>query len=480
MTNPIAGLEPAAVWEHFDRLRQIPRCSGREAAVCLHILELADSRGIESASDEAGNLLLRQPGAEGRPTVVLQGHLDMVCEKNADSQHDFEQDPIELERDGDWITARGTTLGADNGIGVAMALAVLDETVELPPLEILLTVDEETGLTGALSLGEDFLTGRLMLNLDSEEEGVFYIGCAGGQNTSLTRFAEREEPPPRASAVRLDVSGLKGGHSGLDIHLGLANAVKLLVRFLDEHLGSPELRLASIDGGKMHNAIPREASAVVVGPERLVRAVSRRAEEFSGIFASEYHDVDPDVRLEATEAPVPDSVLTPALAGAFLSMLHAMPNGVVAVSRTVPGLVETSTNLAVVKCSKERLDVLTSQRSSVASSLQDIAGRVRSVGRLAGFTCTHDSAYPAWPPDPDSDLLTLCLRVAREVSGREPEVKAIHAGLECGLIGEKYPGMDMVSFGPDIRGAHSPKERVRIGSVARTYELLLAVLREIR
>ncbi len=485
MKEAISGLEPALLWEHFYQLSQIPRCSKHEEKAREYVLEVARRNGLESRTDSAGNVVIKKgatSGMEDRPTVILQSHLDMVCEKNKDVQHDFSRDPIRLKRDGDWLAAEGTTLGADNGIGVAAALAVLEShSLQHGPLECLFTIDEETGLTGATMLAPDLVEGRILLNLDSEEDGTIYIGCAGGQDTELLLALDTETAPAGMKPVRIRVGGLQGGHSGLNIHEGRGNAIRLLARFLWKHAPTLNLRVASIDGGSKHNAIPRECDALVYLPPEQLERLKSAASAFDKIFKDEYRLIDPDVFLRVDEDGIdaPPDVWTPELQQRTINLLFALPHGVMAMSHAVEGLVETSTNLAVVHTEGSTIRIVTSQRSSVQTELDEIVGRVCATAELAMAEIRQGNGYPAWQPNPESPLLQQAQKVYRQLFGQVPEVKAIHAGLECGIIGDKFPGMDMISFGPTITGAHSPDERVQISTVQKFWKFLSALLVEI-
>ncbi len=482
MKDVIQGLEPQWLWEHFYQIAQIPRCSKHEEKVREYVIAVAERKGADYQVDDVGNIVVRKPaspGKENKPIVVLQSHLDMVCEKNKDVQHDFSKDPIQLERDGDWLTARGTTLGADNGIGVAAALAVLDSNrLSHGPLELLFTVDEETGLTGANGLGSDMLEGRLLLNLDSEEDGAIYIGCAGGRDTEFFLRLQTEKVPSGYQPVLIVLRGLQGGHSGLNIHEGRGNAIKLLARFLWNVAPGLHLRLAAIEGGNKHNAIPREADALVFLPGEQMGRLTEAAEKFQEIFRDELRLIDPGVKITVQHHgfQTPETVFTPSFQENLLNLLYALPHGVIHMSLAVPGLVETSTNLAVVKTEPDTLRILTSQRSSVESRLDEICEMMAAVGRLVQAEIRRGDGYPAWQPDPDSYLLKSAREVYKNLYGKDPEVKAVHAGLETGIIGDKYPGMDMISFGPTILGAHSPDERVQISTVQKFWDFLLALL----
>lgn len=482
MKEVIEGLKPQELWNHFYEISQIPRCSKHEEKVREYVISVAERNGLEYKMDAAGSVVVKKPatpGNENAPVIVLQGHLDMVCEKNKDVEHDFSKDPIKLVRDGDWIKANGTTLGSDNGIGVAAALAVMESsTIKHGPLEFLFTIDEETGLTGAIQLGEDMLEGRILLNMDSEEDGAIYIGCAGGKDTELFLKLETEAPPQGYQTARVRVGGLQGGHSGLQIHEGLGNAIKLLTRFLWHVNQKMEIRLAHIDGGSKHNAIPRECDAILYVPADKMGELISHAAEYQKIYKNEFALVDKDVFVEVSTDNVdaPEKVFTREFQQKVLGVLYGLPHGVLGMSHAVPGLVETSTNLAVVKTSDTQVSVLTSQRSSVGSELEDVADMVGAIGQLAGAEVHHGNGYPAWQPNPESPVLQVAKDVYMALYGKEPEVKAIHAGLECGIIGDKFPGMDMISFGPTILGAHSPDERVQISTVEKFWDFLVALL----
>lgn len=485
MKEAIEGLEPRLLWEHFYQISQIPRCSKHEEKVREYVIEVAKRNGYEYKMDSVGNVVIKKPatpGLENKPGVVLQGHLDMVCEKNKDTVHDFSKDPIKLKRDGDWITAEGTTLGADNGIGVAAALAVLEsKEVKHGPLECLFTIDEETGLTGATEISPDMLEGRYLLNMDSEEDGALYIGCAGGKDCEMNLGISTEDVPSGFSPVLVKVSGLSGGHSGLNIHEGRGNAIKLLNRFLWKILPQVGGRLASFEGGSKHNAIPREADAVVYLPASRLNDLKQYAADYDAIYKDELSAVDPDVKLsvETDGFEAPDKMFTSELHNRFLNLLYSIPHGVIGMSHAVPGLVETSTNLAIVSIKDDKLNILTSQRSSVNSKLTDIHDMVRSCGYQANAEVHSGGGYPAWKPNPDSPLLKKSVEVYEKLFGKKPEIKAIHAGLECGIIGDKFKGMDMISFGPTIEGAHSPDERVQISTVVKFWKFLLKLLEDL-
>ncbi|RMF65432.1 MAG: aminoacyl-histidine dipeptidase [Calditrichaeota bacterium] len=475
----VSELEPKALWQHFDKILTIPRGSKNEQQMGQYIISVAEKYGLSYKQDEVGNIVVSKPGTPGHesaPITILQSHLDMVTEKNADVEHDFTKDPIKPRREGDYLYATGTTLGSDNGIGVAAALALMEATdIEHGPLELLFTVDEETGLTGAGSLRSDFLQGRRLINLDTEEEGSLYVGCAGGAGINLTLKLKHTAAPANARALEVKLHGLRGGHSGVDIHLQRGNAIKLLARALTHVAKSTAFHLASVVGGNMHNAIPREAFAIAVVPEAARAGFEDALQtEFSAIQA-EFKPADPEMQLSISETQA-DRVFDEETQTKVLNLLNALPHGVMSMSYDIPDLVETSSNLATVKTEDDQMVIHVSNRSSVASAIQAIQERVASMGVLAGAEVEELEGYPGWKPNMDSHVLKVAKEVHKDVLGKEPEIKAVHAGLECGIIGEKFPGMDMVSLGPQIEFPHSPDERVRIGSVADFYKLLQGIL----
>ncbi len=485
MSDAIARLKPEGVWRYFAEISRIPRCSKNEAAISKFVLATAGRIGLQAKADGVGNVVVRKPaspGMENRARVCLQGHMDMVCEKLADSRHDFSREGIELVRQDNVITARGTTLGADNGIAVAACLAIMsDKTLEHGPLEFLLTVDEETGLTGANNLLPGFVESRTLINLDSEEEGALYVGCSGGRDSTGTWPLAVEPAPAGAVAMKLGVSGLKGGHSGLEIDKGRGNAIRILCRALTRLAGAG-IRIASINGGNKHNAIPREAEAMILVPRAASGQAAYVVEEVSEAVRAELATVEPDLKLELARLPKARTsrVWKRALQKKLLQTLTAMPHGVVKMSADIPGLVETSTNLAVIRTEKRQIRVVTSQRSSVASEIDEIAEMVHTVFQMGGAEVSSSHGYPGWKPNIDSAILKLSCETYRRLFGKEPEIKAIHAGLECGIIGEKYPGMDMVSFGPTLQCVHTPDERIYIDSVERFWTFLLTLLKSVR
>lgn len=477
----VAELQPQELWKHFDEILKIPRGSKNEQKMREYVIGVAQKHGLSYQQDKVGNVVVRKPATAGReaaPTVALQSHLDMVNDKNTEVQHDFDKDPIIPQRDGDYMKATGTTLGSDNGIGVASALALLEaKDLTHGPLELLFTIDEETGLNGATDLAKDMLTAKRLINLDTEEEGALYVGCAGGAGTDITLALNSTKPPKELAAVDVKLTGLHGGHSGVDIHLQRGNATKLLVRALYRIMitGDFKFRLAIISGGNKHNAIPREAFATVLLPKKQQKKFTEALTRQVTDIQAEYKTVEPIIQL--TVAPTKAKRMWDGKStNKALSLLHALPHGVMSMSNDIPGLVETSTNLAVVSSSKNKLTIHCSTRSSVAAALQATRDRIRAIAEFAGAKVQEGDGYPGWKPNLDSEVLKASQKVHQELFGFEPAVKAIHAGLECGIIGEKYPGMDMVSMGPQIEFPHSPSERVKISSVGNYYRLLVKTL----
>lgn len=478
----VSKLEPRPLWKHFDEILRIPRPSKGEERARQYVLDLARRKGYAHRVDATGNLVVEKPaspGKEGAPIVVLQGHLDMVTEKNSGVEHDFERDPIVPREENGWVKATGTTLGADNGIGVAAILAVMEaDDIVHGPLELLFTVNEETGLTGVLALDPEAiaLKGRLLLNLDSEEEGAVTIGCAGGSATRLFLPLNAAWTPEDTVALDIQVSGLKGGHSGTEIHLQRGNANKLLARILSAALAQTPLRLASLQGGNKHNAIPREGAARVVLPTEARDAFTRIVEREAAAIQEEVRPTDPDFRVAIVETDFTGEAWTEESTRNAVSLLDALPHGVLAMSQDIQGLVETSTNLATVGADDGHLVIMMSTRSSVASAMRAARARLRSFANLAEAKVEENEGYPGWKPDVASPLLATFRGIHQRVTGKEPELRAVHAGLECGVLGEKFPGMKMISFGPVIEGAHSPDEGIRVDSVAPFYRLLVETL----
>jgi dipeptidase D len=481
----LGRLTPHGIWEQFDAITRIPRPSKKEAKIRRFLVEFAEQHGLKYKSDDIGNVVIFKAataGMESRPTVILQSHMDMVCEKNADAVNDkgapfdFERDPINTTIDGEWVRAEGTTLGADDGIGMAAALALLiDPKVSHGAIEALFTVDEETGLAGAFNLGGDMISGKYLVNLDSEDEGEVFIGCAGGVDT-LAYFDYTGEPAPEDYRfMKLSVGELKGGHSGDDIDKGLGNSNRILARALWEGIERFSLRLSAIDGGNLRNAIPREAWAVVAIPSDMANDFEAFFERFAADVKAELQYTDPAVALTAENAEAAEVIDEPTSRN-LVSALVGLPNGVQAMSFAMPGLVETSTNLASVKMAGAQIVVTTSQRSSVESSKHATAAAVESVFELAGARVEHSEGYPGWAPNPHSHILEVTERAYEKLFGTKPKVRAIHAGLECGLFLEKYPQLEMVSVGPTLRGVHSPTERLEIATVDKFWRLLVEIV----
>ena len=479
----VSELDPPALWKHFDNILAIPRASKREDRMRAHIVELADRQGLAHQCDAAGNLVVRKPatpGHEGAPVTILQSHLDMVQEKNADVVFDFATDAIVPEREGEYLTACGTTLGSDNGIGVATMLALIGETdFTHGPLELLFTIDEETGLTGAAEIDASLLQGRQLINLDSEEDGIVYVGCAGGGGSQLSVDVGMEPVSAGLIALSVSLTGLKGGHSGCDIHLQRGNAVKLLGRALWAASSQASFQLCRLTGGSAHNAIPREAFATLVAPEDARSTLSAASRDEIEAIRSESGPADADLQLSVDAATAPRTVWDLRTTERVLRLVNALPHGVGAMSTDIPDLVETSVNLATVEEAKGQVQIGLSSRSSIDSALEAMRGQVRAIGELAGAEVHEDAAYPGWKPDLESRLLGVVQSIHEQELGTVPEVKAIHAGLECGILGKKIPGIDMISFGPQIEFPHSPDERVHIGSVGRFYTLVGATLKEL-
>ncbi len=484
MTQLITDLEPKRLYHYFNQINQIPRCSKNEQKVGEYLLSVAKEKGLKADMDSVGNVVIRVPATSGKekaPTVVLQGHTDMVCEKNKGTQHDFTRDPIKMKINGDWIEAEGTTLGSDNRIGIAAALAVIDEKNAVHgPLELLFTVDEETGLTGAQSLRKDFLKGSILLNMDSEEEGELYIGCAGGKDTLGEFPVVYQNTNKNMVPVRVLVTGLKGGHSGIDIHLGRANAIKLLAKTLQQIYAEAPFHIATIEGGSKRNAIPREAEAVIFVNPNTVQLIKEITGSVTKSFRSDYSSTDPelDIRTEDVSESF-EKFFSLDSTSTLIALLDDLPHGVIAMSADVPGLVETSTNLATVATQNGSVVIGTSQRSSIDTERDATAGRIAHRMTLAGSRVRNTDGYPGWKPDLNSDVLKVTKNIFTQYYEKQPAVKAIHAGLECGIIGEKYPDMDMISFGPTITGPHSPDERVNIHSVKNFYTCLLLILKKL-
>ncbi len=473
------------VFDIFQQISAIPRCSKQEDNICSWIHQWAIEKGFDSQKDSAGNLLISVPastGYETKPGIVIQGHMDMVCEKTEDSRHDFSTDPIVLIFEDEWVRAKDTSLGADNGIGLALAMAIAsDKSLKHPPLELLFTVDEETGLTGASRLEERWVKGKFLLNIDSEDDGTFTVGCAGGKDTRIKLPVTSERISVELTNYHLKVHGLRGGHSGVDIHEQRANAIKILARGLFLLMEKYPIHIVSIHGGNAHNAIPREAEAMVALKPDFADSIGKIIREFEKTVREEFENIEPvlKVTLEKSPADMDPSmkVISEKHALTLVHLLCGIPHGVYNMSYQIPGLVETSSNLATVKTKDSMIEIITSQRSSIMSRLSEITDHIKAVAALAGAATEVENAYPPWQPRMDSPLLSRCVDIYTDLFGKKPKIEVIHAGLECGVIGAKYPHMDMISFGPTIKGAHSPREKLHIPSVEKVRAFLVALLK---
>jgi dipeptidase D len=483
MSNEINKLLPERLWYYFTEILKIPRPSKNEGKILNYILDFGKKHNLETIQDETENILIRKPATKGfeqlKP-VVLQSHVDMVCEKNSDMEFDFFTDAIQAWIDGNWVKSKGTTLGADDGIGIAAQLALLEATnIHHGPIECLFTVDEETGLTGANGLKPGFLKSEILLNLDSEDEGELFIGCAGGKDTLAKLKFGMEKVPESYEFFKIKVSGLTGGHSGDDIQKGRANANKLLNRILWQSSKDVGLRITTIDGGNLRNAIAREAFAIVSVPASYSKVLNDFVKQFHLIAKDEFKVTEPDLQVKIETQSKSDYVIDSNTQNNLLNSIYGCPHGVIAWSAEIPNFVETSTNLASVKITGDVITISTSQRSSVESAKNDICNMVASVFKLAGAEVNHSDGYPGWKPNSNSEIVEITRKAYLDLFKNEPQVKAIHAGLECGLIGHVYPKMDMISFGPTIKGAHSPDERLDISSVSKFWNLTIEVLKRI-
>lgn len=482
MNDLLAALEPKALWTYFFELSKIPRGSKAEAAAAAWVAEQGRLLGCEVDQDAVGNVLIRKkatPGKEGHPGLVMQAHVDMVCEKNEGTQHDFTKDPIQLRRVGDHLYATGTTLGADNGIGVCAGLAILaSKDVAHGPIELLVTIDEETGLTGANNLQAGWMNAKYLLNLDSEEEGYLTIGCAGGIDTIATRKLTLAAPAAGKKAFRLKVFGLKGGHSGIDINTGRGNAIRLLGQVLGAMMPRFGMELASVKGGNKRNAIPREASAYFFMDPSQEAAFKAELAQHEAHWKAAFGAFDPGLAF-ALEAGQADQAMSAEDAVSVVALLLTAPHGVEAMSPDIPGLVQTSTNMGVIDTKDGQVEVNFLSRSSIDPSKFALSERIAAACTMAGFASHLVGGYPGWKPEPDASLVKTVNDVNQQLFGKPLEIMAIHAGLECGIIGEKYPGMEMVSFGPDMWDVHTPDEHVSIPSVANFWKLLVAVVEKI-
>ncbi|OGS40598.1 MAG: cytosol nonspecific dipeptidase [Euryarchaeota archaeon RBG_13_31_8] len=476
----IDNLEPKLVWKHFDEIRKIPRCSKHEEKIREYILNFAKKNNLKFKADKPGNVVITKPASkamERKPTVILQGHMDMVCEKNSSVKFDFTKDPIQLKLKGDILTADGTTLGADNGIGLAISLAILeDKTLKHGPIEALYTVDEETGLTGAFALGSDMLSGKILLNLDSEDFGVMTVGCAGGGDSKIELPIKKQPIDKNLENMIIKVSGLRGGHSGVDIHEQRGNAVKLLARMLWKASSDYDFYITEITGGDKHNAIPREAiSKVSINKKDKDNFIKTLKAEEKDIL-EEIKPIDPNFKMDVEKSQDFRITLTKESQCKVLDLLHGLPHGIDKMSYDIPNLVETSTNLAKVVFDEKNALITLSTRSSIKSALQNLRDRIHAVAELSGAKVTEETPYPGWKPNLESKILKLSKKIFKDMYGNEPKVEAIHAGLECGIIGEKFPGMDMISIGPTLKYPHSPEEQLHVSTVGKFYRYLLKVL----
>ncbi len=482
MNKDILGLQPSRMWHYFYEITQVPRPSKKEEQIIEYLVKFGEKFELETIVDAVGNVVIRKGGTQGmeaHKTVVLQSHMDMVCEKNSDIEFDFDKDAIQTQIAGEWVKAIGTTLGADDGIGIAASLAILEsDEIAHPPIEALFTMDEETGLTGAFGLSKDLLKGRILLNLDSEDEGEIFIGCAGGRDT-LAELPINYDTVNNKVAMRISISGLNGGHSGDDIQKGYGNANKLLNRILFEAKQKFEINLQYIDGGNLRNAIAREAYAVVFISADKIDGLKTLVIDFENIFKAEYHKTELRLKVDISETDADNKVISNKDFDKIIQAIYACPHGVLAWSQDIDDFVETSTNLASIKLKEGKIIFTTSQRSSVASALDDACNMVASNFNMIGANVRHTDGYPGWAPNPDSEILEISKASYIDLFKKEPKVLAIHAGLECGLIGEKYPGMDMVSFGPTIKGAHSPDERIKIDTAQMFWDHLIDILKRI-
>lgn len=480
----LSHLNPAAVWVYFEEICKIPRLSKNEEKIRRYLLDFASANNLKAKEDETGNILITReasPGMEGSKTLVLQSHMDMVGEKNAGHSHNWTTDPIVPQLKGEWVTASGTTLGADDGIGIASQMAILtDKDLVAGRIECLFTVDEESGMTGALNLDPGFFEGRTLINLDSEDEGILFIGCAGGLDTVGTLKAERMETAPGSQGLAVSVTGLRGGHSGDEIHKGFGNSVKIMNRLLLSLSEKFSIGIDRFDAGNLRNAIPREAFATIAVDGDKKTMVTKEIASLSRMIRDEFGDLEKDLKISVEETDTPATLLNEESRKKLLEILSCCPHGVLAWSKEMEDLVETSTNLASVKFVDEDLiKIVTTQRSSVEPAKHEAAGMVRACLSLAGAEVLHSDGYPGWEPSLKSEILRLTRESYVRLFGREPLVRAIHAGLECGLIFRKYPGIDMISFGPTIRGAHTPEEKIDIKTVAMFWDLLTDVIRSV-
>ena len=483
MNQDLKNIEPTEIWSHFTDLNAVPRPSKKEEKIIQFMLDFGEKLNLETITDTVGNVIIKKPasrGMESNKTIVLQGHLDMVHQKNTNTRFDFEKEGINMFVDGDWVNAKGTTLGADNGLGVAAIMAILSsKTIQHPAIEALFTIDEETGMTGAINLDTNILSGEILLNLDTEEDDEIGIGCAGGLDVTATRTYEEEEIPENTTAFSIAITGLRGGHSGMDIHKGLGNANKIMNRLLSDGFTNFGLRIAEINGGSLRNAIPRESFAKVV-----VDSISRASFLFETNalitqIKNEFSTIEPNLSIKIEEISQLKNVVELGVQESFLRAMYAALNGVYKMSPDVEGLVETSNNIAKVDLKNGKIQIGCLTRSSSESSKLDLANSIRSSFELAGFEVEFSGAYPGWLPNMNSEILQIVSNTYRKLFEKKPKIMACHAGLECGILGQNYPKMDMISFGPNIKGAHSPDERAQISSTQKFWKLLQEILKNI-
>lgn len=484
MKNELSQLNPKCVWDNFYKLTQVPRPSNHEEEAREFMLNWAKENNIQASMDEVGNILMTKPatkGMENRKGVILQAHLDMVPQKNEDTKHDFQKDPIQAYPDGEWVKARGTTLGADNGIGVAAGMALLlADDIEHGPIEVLVTATEETGMDGAMGLKAGVLKGDILLNLDSEDEGELYVGCAGGIDSSIEFSYVEEQSSTNLLSCRLAVKGLKGGHSGMDIKLGRGNSNKILARFIKTYSEELGIRISSIDGGSLRNAIPRESFAIISIPSENVDKFIKALNEAEAIYKAELIEKEPDLKMSFEKVETPKTVMPKDVQDRFINSLIACPNGVVRMIDSMPDTVETSNNMAIVKAGEGKASVYTLARSSVETAKEALVQSISAVFELAGADkIEFTGEYPGWKPNPNSDILKVMQETYNKIFNKIPEIKAVHAGLECGILGANYPNWDMISFGPTIRSPHSPDERVNIDTVEKFWTFLVETLKNI-
>ncbi len=479
--SDIRNLEPKNLWNYFYEITQIPRPSKKEKRIVEYMVDFGKKHNLETLVDKVGNVIIRKPatkGMENRKGLIFQTHLDMVPQKNSDKKHDFEKDPIETIIDGEWVRANGTTLGSDNGIGVAATMAVLaSKDLSHGPIEALFTIDEETGMTGVFGLEKGLLHGDILMNLDSEDEGELYVGCAGGIDVSAVKTYSEESSPKGMVAYKIIAKGLKGGHSGVDIALGRSNSNKLMFRFLMQAESDFGIRLSEASGGDLRNAIPRESNSIVIVPEIKAKEFEAFVNGYDEMYKAEFAETEPDLKFTFEKTSVPAKVMNQADQYRIIRAVFVCPNGVVRMSQAMKGLVETSNNLAIVNCKAGRFVVNNLCRSSVDSAKEATAWKIAAVFQLINAEVKLEGAYPGWKPNMKSPILKTMSGVYNELYGRVPEIKAIHAGLECGLIGGVYPKLDMISFGPTIRFPHSPDEKVNIASVGKFWNFLVATLK---